>query len=75
VPDWRESTRDGRSLLPALADLDRDRADRVIKIFNKLRLPGVPGTPALAEAGGEWFREIVGALHGSVKRQPRADDP
>src|SRR5215468_9640950 len=67
VPDWRERIREGRSLLPSLPDLDRARADRAIKIFNKLRLPDVPGTPALAEAGGEWFREIVGALHGSVK--------
>jgi phage terminase large subunit-like protein len=66
VPDWRERIREGRSLLPALPDLDRARADRAIKIFNKLRLPDVPGTPALAEAGGEWFREIVGVLHGSV---------
>ena len=53
-------------MLPALPDLDRARADRAIKIFNKLRLPDVPGTPALAEAGGEWFREIVGVLHGSI---------
>jgi hypothetical protein len=40
-------------------------------LFNKLRLPDVPGTPALAEAGGERFREIVGALHGSVKPSTR----
>jgi phage terminase large subunit-like protein len=71
VPDWRERIREGRSLLPALPDLDRARADRAIKIFNKLRLPDVPGTPALAEAGGEWFREIVGALHGSVRPDTR----
>src|SRR3981189_237876 len=66
VPDWRERIRTGKSLLPNLPDLDRARADRAIKIFNKLRLPDVPGTPALAEAGGDWFREIVGALHGSI---------
>jgi phage terminase large subunit-like protein len=71
VPDWRERIREGRSLLPDLPDLDRGRADRAIKIFNKLRLPDVPGTPALAEAGGEWFREIVGALHGAVKPNTR----
>jgi phage terminase large subunit-like protein len=71
VPDWRERIREGRSLLPTLPDLDRARADRAIKIFNKLRLPDVPGTPPLAEAGGEWFREIVGALHGSVRPNTR----
>jgi phage terminase large subunit-like protein len=66
VPDWRERIQAGRSLLPPLPDLDWARADRAIAIFNKLRLPDVPGTPTLAEAGADWFREIVGALHGSV---------
>ena len=76
VPDWRERIRAGQSLLPALPDLDQAQAKRAIAIFNKLRLPDVPGTPPLAEAGGEWFREIVGALHGSVRPgHPRADDP
>jgi len=71
VTDWRERIREGRSLLPALPDLDRAQANRAIAIFNKLRLPDVPGTPALAEAGGEWCREIVGALHGSIKPNSR----
>ena len=54
-----------------MPDLDRVQAERAIAIFNKLRLPDVPGTPPLAEAGGEWFRQIVGALHGSVVRDTR----
>jgi phage terminase large subunit-like protein len=66
VPDWRERIRAGKSLLPEMPDLDQAQAKRAVAIFNKLRLPDVPGTPPLAEAGGEWFREIVGALHGSV---------
>jgi hypothetical protein len=44
--------------LPSLPDLDRAQANRAIKIFNKLRLPDVPGTPALAEAIAEARREI-----------------
>ncbi len=71
VPDWRERIRAGQSLLPDMPLLDRARADRAIAIFNKLRLPDVIGTPALAEAGADWFREIVGALHGSVDRETR----
>ena len=73
VPDWRDRIREGRSLLPALPHLDRQQADRAIAIFNKLHLPDVPGTPALAEAGGDWFREIVGALHGAVNRTTREE--
>ena len=65
VPDWRDRIRTGRSLLPDLPQLNRAQANRAIAIFNKLRLPDVIGTPALAEAGADWFREIVGALHGS----------
>ena len=65
VPDWRERIRAGRSLLPDLPHLNRAQAKRAIAIFNKLRLPDVIGTPALAVAGADWFREIVGALHGS----------
>jgi phage terminase large subunit-like protein len=65
VPDWRERIRTGRSLLPDLPHLNRGQANRAIAIFNKLRLPDVIGSPALAEAGADWFREIVGALHGS----------
>ena len=65
VPDWRDRIRTGRSLLPELPHLNRAQANRAIAIFNKLRLPDVIGTPALAEAGADWFREIIGALHGS----------
>ena len=65
VPDWRDRIRAGRSLLPDLPQLNRAQASRAIAIFNKLRLPDVIGTPALVEAGADWFREIVGALHGS----------
>jgi phage terminase large subunit-like protein len=65
VPDWRDRIRTGRSLLPDLPHLNRAQANRAVAIFNKLRLPDVIGTPALSEAGADWFREIVGALHGS----------
>ena len=66
VPDWQDRIRAGRSLLPALPDLDRAEAARAVGIFNKLRLPDVVGQPPLSEAGGDWFREIVGAILGSV---------
>jgi phage terminase large subunit-like protein len=64
-PDWRERLRDGRSLVPALP-LYTGEADRAVAIFNKLRLPDVPGQPTLQEAGGDWFRDIVRALMGSL---------
>lgn len=35
-------------------------------MFNKLRLADVPLTPTLGDAGGDWFRDIVRALFGSL---------
>lgn len=66
-PDWKERLRTGRSLVPDLP-LDQAEAARAVAIFNKLRLADVPGTPTMAEAGGEWFRDIVRAMFGCVDR-------
>lgn len=68
-PDWQDRIRAGTSLLPDLPLLDKKQAARATEIFNRLRLPDVVGQPLLAEAAGDWFREIVGALHGSIDRE------
>ncbi len=65
VPDWRDRLAAGASLMPRL-DLDAVLADRAVSIYNRLRLPDVPGNPTLGEASGEWFREIVRAIFGSI---------
>jgi phage terminase large subunit-like protein len=64
-PDWQDRIRSGRSLVPALP-LWTERADKAVRIFNRLRIPDVPGTPTFAQAGGDWFRDIVAALHGAL---------
>jgi phage terminase large subunit-like protein len=64
-PDWEDRIRAAKSLVPDLP-LDEIEAARACAIFNKLRLPDVAGKPALAEAGGDWFRDIVRALFGSL---------
>src|ERR1041385_6400933 len=66
-PDWEERLRSGRSLIPDTAKaINPAEYARAVNIFNKLRLPDVPGAPSFAEAGGDWFREIVGTLLGSI---------
>jgi len=55
----------GRSLVPDLP-LDQAEAERAVEIFNMLRLPDVPGQPTMAEAAGEWFRDIARAGFGSL---------
>lgn len=64
-PDWVERLRSGRSLVPDLP-IDEGEAERAVAIFDKLRLPDVPGRPMMADAAGDWFRDIVRALFGSI---------
>lgn len=64
-PDWVDRLKAGRSLVPDLP-LNVAEADRAVRIFDKLCLPDVPGTPPLKEAAGEWARDIVRAAFGSV---------
>jgi len=64
-PDWWPRLQAGRSPIPTLP-LWQPEAERAVRIFNKLRLADVPGTPTMEEAGGEWFRDIVRAMFGSV---------
>lgn len=64
-PDWEKRLKSGRSLIPDLP-LNRVEGDRAVRVFNRLKLADVPGTPTMAEAAGEWFRDIVRALFGSI---------
>jgi phage terminase large subunit-like protein len=69
-PDWEQRLRDGRSLVPPLPLWDA-QAERAVAVLKRLRLHDVPGTPTMAEAGGEWFFDIVRALFGSVHPETR----
>jgi phage terminase large subunit-like protein len=64
-PDWKERLKAGKSLIPELP-LDEKEAARAIAIFNRLRLPDVPGCPRMEESGGDWVRDLVGPLCGSI---------
>ncbi len=63
-PDWQDRIRIGKPLVPDLP-LNMVAAEGAVRIFNRLRLADVPGNPTLAEASGDWFRDIVRALFGS----------
>lgn len=64
-PDWFERMKAGRSLIPDLP-IDKKEADRALTMFGKLHLPDVPGQPLLRDAAGEWLRDIVRAVFGSL---------
>lgn len=63
-PEWWQRLQTGRSLVPDLPLTPE--GDRAVRIFNKLRLADVPGTPTMEEAGGEWFRDIVRTMFGCM---------
>jgi phage terminase large subunit-like protein len=63
-PDWQDRIREGRSLVPDLP-LIPDQAAKAVGLFNMLRLPDVPGQPLMADAAGDWIRDVVRALFGS----------
>jgi phage terminase large subunit-like protein len=63
-PDWEERLLSGRTLVPELP-LYRAEADRALRIFKRLRLPDVVGTPTMAEGCAPWFFSIVEALFGA----------
>lgn len=63
-PDWQERLLSGRPLVPELPLFELEAA-RALRVFKRLRLPDVIGTPTMAEACGDWFFPIVEALFGS----------
>lgn len=63
-PDWETRILAGRSLIPDLP-LFEGEAERALKVFRRLRLPDVIGTPTMEEACGAWFFDFVAAIFGS----------
>jgi phage terminase large subunit-like protein len=63
-PDWWERLQQG---LPPMASvpINEARAQRALTFFNRLRLPDVPGNPRMADACGDWFKDILVAFLAS----------
>lgn len=64
LPDWESRILTGQTLVPKLP-LFESEAARALRVFKRLRLPDVIGTPTMEEACGPWFFPIVEALFGS----------
>ncbi len=63
-PDWWEKLEAGETPM-ADVPLNKQRAAKALAFFNRLRLPDIPGNPPLAEACGDWFRNILCAFLAS----------
>lgn len=67
-PDWWEKLQAGETPM-ADVPLNRSRAAKALAFFNRLRLPDIPGNPPLAQACGDWFKDILCAFLGSEDPQ------
>jgi phage terminase large subunit-like protein len=67
-PDWADRVVRGRSLVPDLP-LNPVLAHKALRMFKRLRLPDVIGTPRLRDVGAKWIFDIVEALFGSYDPQ------
>lgn len=63
-PDWRERIVSGRSLIPDLP-LFESEAARALRVFKRLRVPDMVGTPTYGEVCGDWVFDLVRAMFGS----------
>ncbi len=69
-PDWWGKLQAGQTPI-ADVPLNKAKAAKALAFFNRLRLPDVPGKPALADACGEWFKEILCAFLASEDPETR----
>src|ERR1041384_5144147 len=68
--DWEDRLLSGRSLIPELP-LFEEEAERALRIFKRLRVPDMVGTPTYGEVCGVWAFELVRALFGSYDATTR----
>ncbi|WP_370286963.1 terminase large subunit [Pseudooceanicola nanhaiensis] len=70
VPDWEERILRGRSLIPDLPLFDAV-ADKALRIFKRLRVPDLIGTPTYGEVCEQWVFDLVRAIFGSYDPETR----
>jgi len=62
--DWQRRILEGESLVPKLP-LFKDEAGRALRVFKRMHMPDVIGTPRNEDAAGPWLFPIVEAIFGS----------
>jgi len=64
VPDWQDRILNGRSLIPDLP-LFEAPAEKALRIFKRMKVPDLPGTPTFGEVCDEWVFDFVRVIFGS----------
>ncbi|MCZ4351542.1 terminase large subunit [Roseovarius aestuarii] len=70
VPDWEDRIMNKRSLIPELPLFDAV-ADKALRIFKRLRVPDIIGTPTYGEACDSWVFAFVRAIFGSYNPETK----
>lgn len=65
-PDWAERLERGATPMATLP-LDEAAAELAVRLFDRLCVPDMVGTPPMREAAGDWQRDVVRALFGSLE--------
>lgn len=63
-PDWWDRLQSGQTPM-ADVPINKEKAAKALAFFNRLKLPDVTDNPSLAEACGDWFRDILCAFLAS----------
>jgi len=64
VPDWERRILNGESLIPDLPLFD-EVAEKALRIFKRLRVPDLTGTPTFGEVCKDWVFDLVRVVFGS----------
>lgn len=64
LPDWEDRLLNGRSMIPDLPLFDAV-ADKALRIFKRLKVPDLIGTPTYGEVCEDWVFDLVRAIFGS----------
>ena len=64
IPDWENRVLNRLPMVPDLP-LFESEAARALRVFKKLRVPDIVGTPTHGEACDQWVFDFVAAIFGS----------
>jgi phage terminase large subunit-like protein len=70
VPDWKERIEEGLSLIPDLPLFD-EVAEKALRIFKRLKVPDLIGTPTYGEVCDDWVFDFVRVIFGSYNPETK----
>lgn len=73
VPDWKDRILNRRKMVPDLP-LFKPVAEKALRVFKRLRIPDIHGTPTFGEVSEQWVFDLVSAVFGAYDPETRSPD-